>query len=154
MGYSYDMSNRLCCDSCGVSGGVRKRKCKYTVTWHDGMVLAYCPSPALCARCYKLLGGLNGVHGERCRNAAAESQREQDEIRARLTTGDSMVRAAWGDWQDGVPVGKVGVMFRGNFGDSYWLMPKDMYRPGKLKWLTEYAALSNDTLVTSWAGPR
>lgn len=42
MGYSYDaITNALCCDECGKSGGVRKVKCPF----------GWCPPPALCAEC-------------------------------------------------------------------------------------------------------
>ncbi len=41
MGYSTDSSGRLCCDSCGVSGGVRKIRCPWN----------YCPRIALCKNC-------------------------------------------------------------------------------------------------------
>jgi len=42
MGYCYE-GRKLCCDNCGVAGGVRKRKCPY----------GYCPAAALCNRCAK-----------------------------------------------------------------------------------------------------
>ncbi len=45
MGYCYDMKMRLCCDLCGQAGGVRKHRCPH----------GYCPSPALCAACKKIV---------------------------------------------------------------------------------------------------
>lgn len=42
MGFCYE-GRKLCCDGCGVAGGVRKRKCPH----------GYCPSSALCAGCLK-----------------------------------------------------------------------------------------------------
>ena len=43
MGYSYDMQNRLCCDTCNAVGGVRKIKCPF----------GYCPALAMCPTCRK-----------------------------------------------------------------------------------------------------
>jgi hypothetical protein len=43
MGYSYDRATgRLCCDNCGMDGGVRKRRCP----------AGWCPPWALCPACW------------------------------------------------------------------------------------------------------
>lgn len=140
MGYGFDFKGRLCCDSCGVSGGVRKRPCKYKVAYPDGSMLNYCYAPALCSKCYAAKGGLNGVHGDSCREGAHESQQEQDHIRFQLAKGDSLVRAAWGDWHDKVPTGWTGVMFRGleAVGTTYALVPAEDYAPNVRQFLSNY----------------
>jgi len=44
MGYSYDArTGKLCCDSCGHTGGVRRFQCPFN----------WCPAPALCPDCAK-----------------------------------------------------------------------------------------------------
>lgn len=43
MGYCYTRSGALVCDSCNVSGGVKKIACP----------VGYCPPPALCVACKK-----------------------------------------------------------------------------------------------------
>lgn len=47
MGYSYERTYTghmaLCCDICGKSGGVRRRKCPF----------GYCQAVAACSECYK-----------------------------------------------------------------------------------------------------
>lgn len=148
MGYSFDMRGRLVCDHCGRSGGVRRRKCKYMVTdWTSGVRLPYCPSPALCSACYADMGGLNGVHGESCRAGATMAQRQYDEEHTRLSAGDSIVRAAWGDWHALVPPTMVGVLFKDLDGvERYRLVPKAEYDHTR-KWLTEF------TDVHEWCGP-
>ncbi|ANA86334.1 hypothetical protein SEA_LOZINAK_178 [Gordonia phage Lozinak] len=134
MGYSTDTRGRLCCDSCGQSGGVRKRKCKYKVTADNQRsanrhVLHYCYPPALCQACYRKEGGINGVHGESCRDGAASSQAEYDRKQELLDAGKHMVVAAYGSWQDSVPEGMVGVHFASaKYSDHrHVLMPHDDY---------------------------
>lgn len=118
MGYSYDQQRRLACDRCGSGGHTRKRKCPYTVTSsaaHGGDTLPYCSPPALCPDCYRQEGGLRGVHGERCREGAANLQREEDAIQARLDKGDALVVARIGGPHSGYPhvqAGQVLVIFR------------------------------------------
>ena len=43
MGYCYTMDDKLCCDGCSSSSGVRKRKCPH----------GWCPPPAWCPDCWK-----------------------------------------------------------------------------------------------------
>lgn len=139
MGYGYDMSGRLCCDHCDRAGGVRKRKCPYTVTDERGRALPYCPPPALCADCYAKLGGLHGVHGEQCRAGAARNQARYNEIRRRLATGDAQVFSAWGEWHESVPAGLTGVIFEDKGGTVYpRLVPAEQYRTSGHRWLSEY----------------
>jgi hypothetical protein len=130
MGYGFGYSNSgrmaLSCDSCGKVGGVRKRKCPYKVS-HDGYQLPYCPAPALCSDCYKSHGGLRGVHGDACKQGAAASQAEEDAKQAKLAAGDMQPVSAWGDWQEGVPAGMVGVLYRGLNDAAYYLLPKEAY---------------------------
>ena len=96
MGYSFDFRGRMCCDSCGNPGGVRRRTCPHRVRYHDGGSAPYCYPPALCSACYAKHGGLRGVHGERCRDGAGEAQVREDRIGAKLAAGEIQVRAAWG----------------------------------------------------------
>lgn len=107
MGYCYDWKNRLCCDSCGASGGVRKRKCPRKVltdshrsaTRHE---LNYCYPAALCATCYQ--GEKATLHAN-CAEGAAKSQAEYDAKQARLDAGEHLLISGRGDWAEGVPAG-------------------------------------------------
>lgn len=128
MGYCFDPRGRIVCDSCGVSGGVRKRRCAYKV---DG--LPYCPAPALCGPCYSKHGGLRGVHGERCREGAAESQARSDADKAREAAGDRKVRSAYGSWHEDVPKGKVGVYY----GDDTYVLVDEAEYKYPYPWLSE-----------------
>ena len=135
MGYSYGRTSSgryaLCCDSCGNTGGVRKRTCRFKVSYHDGMVLPYCYPPALCSPCFAKRGGGKGIHGEDCKNGAAASQAEQDAKAAKLAAGDKQVMAAWGTWFADVPEGMSLVLFRGaDKIEDYRLMPEDDYKTG------------------------
>lgn len=142
MGYSYDMSNRLCCDNCGTSGGVRKRKCPHVVTTDSArgprVAIHYCYPPALCNGCYRANGGLRGVHGQSCKDGAARSQAEYDVTEAKLAAGDLIVLAAWGDWQAKVPEGMCGVMFGKTGVAVYRLVPHDSYQPRAKGFLSDY----------------
>lgn len=143
MGYSYDMNNRLCCDGCSRSGGVRKRKCPHMVLTDSSrgprIEIHYCYPPALCDDCYRSRGGLRGVHGQHCADGAAASQAEYDADQAKLDAGDLMVLAAWGDWQDKVPEGMVGVKF-GAYGQTsaYRLAWAESYQPRAMRFLSDY----------------
>lgn len=144
MGYSRDYRGRLCCDRCGQGGGARKRTCPHTVltdsTRGPRARLAYCYPPALCGPCYKAEGGLRGIHGQRCADGAATSQAEYDATEARLDAGEFQVLAAWGDWQDGVPEGRCGVLFGGRDGQVWKLVADGEYDPGpgRKPWLSDY----------------
>ena len=151
MGYSYgrNAANRmaLVCDGCGKVGGVRKRACKYTVLTDNlrsttRQRIRYCYPPALCATCYAQRGGLNGVHGEECRNGAAESQADYDATQARLNAGELHVISASGDWAEGVPAGHVRVTFAGAFGRNrvQVIMPESEYDSSGKPWLSQYPA--------------
>lgn len=139
MGYCFDYRGRLVCDKCCRAGDVRRRKCPYKV---DG--LHYCYPPALCADCYKELGGLRGLHGDKCRDGAAASQARSDAEAARIADGDMQPAAAWGDWKEGVPDGMVGVLYRGADREAFYLLPKDVYQPksGPHPWFSEVAEIA------------
>lgn len=140
MGYGYGPGGLACdggCGRCGRAQGVRKRVCPYKVT-HDGYVLAWCPAPALCKDCYKRHGGLRGVHGQACRDGAAQAQREEDAKQAKLAGGDYKVNAAWGHWHDSVPEGKVGVLFEDKDGDQVYRLVEASEYVAPYPWLSEY----------------
>jgi hypothetical protein len=145
MGYGYDMRGRLACDGCGVTGGVRKRTCPYTVlgdSRHGARQrLRWCPPPAYCSACYQQRGGLRGVHAK-CEAGAAQDQADADAIEAGLDAGGSYVAAAWGKaprGRAGLPAGLVGVLFRTRAqAETYVLVPEADYN-GQLKpWLSDY----------------
>jgi hypothetical protein len=150
MGYSYEArTGRLCCDRCGKPGGVRKRSCPYKVLGHSlngpRHTLPYCMPLALCGGCYTAMGGQNGVHGDKCRQAAAASQAEDDAIEAALDAGESFSVAAWGDWETSVPAGQVGLKFVGRDGVKWRLVPEADYPHQRL-------ALSAAAGSTEWEG--
>jgi hypothetical protein len=125
MGYRYDDAGHLCCDRCGKSGGVRKRKCPYKVLRHSlngpRRWLPYCHPLALCGACYAAMGGQTGVHRE-CRAAAAARQAADDEIERQLDAGESLSVEAFGDWEPLVPKGMVGLKFVSRAGVFFRLM--------------------------------
>lgn len=134
MGYSYGYGG-ICCSGCAKEGskaGVRKRPCPYKVVDYqkDGRpyaALPYCPAPALCSDCYKRHGGLRGLHGEDCKTGAAQMQATADAKRDAIADGEMFVDAAWGQWHDTVPQGKVGVLYAGKEGRVYLLIPAERY---------------------------
>jgi hypothetical protein len=135
MGYSFGRNDSgrwvLACDKCGSIGGTRKRKCRYMVADEGGRSLPWCPAPALCGPCFKVLGGTAGIHGDVCRNGAALAQAEYDQKAARLVAGDKAVRVGYGDWHAKVPTGWVLAGFKGSDDVmEYRLMPKDVYKGG------------------------
>lgn len=150
MGYCYGWTESgrqsLACDGCGNIGGVRKRRCPYKVRTDSlrsthRFEIDYCPAPAMCSACYKKHGGLRGVHGESCREGAAQSQAEEDKVEAGLDAGESFVIAAYGDWAEDVPEGQVKVLFKGRAGESTLLLPKDLYDQRPTQTLSGYKAL-------------
>jgi hypothetical protein len=141
MGYSYGRtksgSMALACDNCGNVGGVRKRPCRYKVTMNGRAPLPYGPAPAVCADCFKRLGGTRGLHGEDCRKGAEWAQAKDDAEVARLKAGDYIVRSAAGSWHKDVPAGQVLVMFEASDGTVLnKFMPAETYRNGG--WLSDY----------------
>ena len=132
MGYCYDSSGRLACDSCGKVGGVRKRTCPHKV---DG--LPYCPAPALCSDCFKAEGGLAVLHRE-CKALAEKRQREEDDLRAHVQAGRLVVKSAVGSWHKTVPAGMVGVTFAGLSGQERRLVPEADYHPIERRYLDQY----------------
>ncbi len=147
MGYIY-RGSQLCCDSCGTSQEVRKRKCPYMVTDERGLTLHYCSPSALCNACYAKYGGLRGLHGTDCRDGAKRAQQEYDDRRRGLANGEHIVRSAWGSWYETVPDEMVGVAFEDADGQRiYRLVPKAQYNPNEREWLSDYP----DTLP--WTDP-
>jgi hypothetical protein len=155
MGYGYSATGALCCDSCGKTGGVRKRTCTARVAYpQDGpdRSIPYCYPPALCGPCFTRRGGNAGIHKD-CAGYAAKSTAENQVIADRIAAGDLQVMSAYGSWHKDVPEGSTGVLFAPNRTDrwqeqTYRLVPKDDYDPGKKKFLSDYPNAS------PWAGPR
>jgi hypothetical protein len=138
MGYCYDSAGRLVCDYCGTCGGVHKRLCPYVVTDERGHTMHYCKPPALCAACYNKHGGLRGIHGESCRSGSTKSQAAYDEQRARLASGDPIVRSAYGSWHESVPSGMTGLSFEDRDGQAlYRLVPATQYHNNG-GWLSDF----------------
>jgi hypothetical protein len=81
----------------------------------------------LCSPCYARLGGLRGVHGDRCRDGAAQSQAQDDARKASMAAGEMFARSAFGDWKEGVPAGMAGVMFAGKDGEAWYLVDGEAY---------------------------
>lgn len=158
MGYSYGYNARgnlaLACDNCGDVGGVRKRRCPYTVRGDSLRTVSgkrpemdYCPAPAVCGACFAKLGGTHGIHGDQCRTGAAAMQERYDAKEAALDAGESFVTTGYGDWHKAVPAGWVGVTFNGRAGETHRLMPPEMYHPGTLERLSDYP------YAVPWDGP-
>lgn len=121
MGYCYARPGGLCCDHCGMAGGVRKRTCIHVVTDANGHRLPYCPAPALCPTCWKMLGG-NAVH-EACRPGAERMQAKENAKRALLESGEFLRSGA-----SSRPGDMVEVTFRNRAGEERRaLMPSDTY---------------------------
>ena len=134
MGYGYgrNASGReaLACDGCGTVGGVRKRTCPHKVLGDTSRsatryALAYCPAPALCAACWER-HGKNAVH-DQCKAGAAASQREADASQARLDAGELVLVAGYGSWDDRVPDGCSGALFRNGEREVFVTMPSETY---------------------------
>jgi len=84
MGYCYE-GKKLCCDVCGCTGGVRKRKCPY----------GYCQSPAVCGGCWKTYRVKFHSHcDEHCRAAKALYDAERVVEQALLEEGHYVRRSA------------------------------------------------------------
>ncbi len=149
MGYSYSNTGALCCDKCGTSGGVRKRKCTYKVLGNslrgNRISMHYCYPPALCIPCLKALGGQTVLHKD-CKEPAARSQAEADAIERQLDAGEAFAIAAWGSAYDHVPPGQVGVKYRSRTGECYVLIAA-----------ADYARYPRPVLsavhTTPWCGP-
>ena len=142
MGYGYDSNRRLVCDHCGTSGGVRRRKCPYTVSSASrpgdrAHSLPYCPAPALCAPCYLSLGGLRGVHGDSCAEGARASQDREDAKQARLATGDYHVVCRYGTWED-MPKTHIRAVYQNRRGGQVWVTIPAEY--SRVDWLRDLPA--------------
>ncbi len=135
MGYSYS-GNRLCCDNCGRTGGVRKRTCPHKVRNDSFRSVAvgvrhevpYCQPPALCSACY---AGLKATLHEPCKEGARLAQEKADRTEALLESGAFLRAAAWGDWHAKVPAGRVGVLFVNRAKEERcYHVDKEEYRAG------------------------
>jgi hypothetical protein len=113
--------NSLCCDNCGQTGGVRKRTCPHKVLG-DSLFsvvpglrgeLPYCSPAALCSRCYHAHKAT--LHAG-CKEGAARQQAKADQIEEMLESGAYLRTAAWGEWHEKVPAGRVGVAFKNREG--------------------------------------
>ena len=145
MGYCYDSRGRLACDSCGNSGGVRKRTCPHKVTssnhrWPNGQrgAISYCYPSALCDDCFKNHGGNRKVHAN-CKAGAAARQAEYDAEQARLDRGDHLVVSRYGSWHEAVPEGMVGACYASAGWSDHRrvLVPKEFH---KVDWLEDLPA--------------
>lgn len=119
MGYSYDLSGRLCCDACPVSNGVRKVHCPF----------GYCPATALCKECRKTHKDKlsKAHHRERgCEKSHLAFQAEQDAEKAHHAAGTYTLKAAVGLF-DGT--GRVCVTFWLGTGETFrdYIMHEDVY---------------------------
>lgn len=146
MGYCYDSHNRLCCDGCGRSGGVRRRTCPHTVLGDSLRSpgghrprMPFCYPPALCADCYRSRGGQRGVHGNSCKDGAASSQAAYDKIEAELDAGELFVVSA-----STVSPGLVEVTFwgRGCKPEVKRQMPAEAYDFRSKPRLSDYAEIA------------
>lgn len=149
MGYSYSNTGALCCDSCGNSGGVRKRTCTYKVLGDslrgNRVSVPYCQPPALCAACLKAVGGQAVLHKD-CKERAARSQAEADTIERQLDAGEAFPVAAWGAGHAHIPQGQVGVKYRSRTAESYVLMAAADYDRHPRPMLSAVP-------TTPWCGP-
>lgn len=144
MGYCYDNAGRLCCDSCGTAGNVRKNTCPHKVHYADGSSLPYCPPPALCPACLKKHGGTAKIHAG-CKEHAARSNAREVENARRYAAGELKRGAAWGDWHEKVPAGMVGVLFNNpsTGQERYKLIEAARYNAHE--WLSEFEPLTDWT---------
>ena len=88
MGYCTDQHGRLCCDFCGQSGGVKRRRCPF----------GYCQSVACCTRqeCRDKLKDYRKKHCRTsCKKGHAEFVAMQEEKQRLLQAGKWLRRAAW-----------------------------------------------------------
>jgi hypothetical protein len=124
MGYCYE-GRKLCCDVCGVAGGVRKRKCSY----------GYCKPPAVCGECWKTYRvKFRAGCDDHCRTGKARFEAEKAAERALLDEGHYTRRSAVGDHD--APEGwteAVKVWFRNKDGaEQVYRMEHETYRAVKL----------------------
>ena len=115
MGYSYTSSGLLCCDNCGASGGVRKRRCPF----------GYCPSAALCADCNRRYPQIRALHrASGCEKAHLEFEQRERYVRHLLAQGEVVRCSALG-----VGDGRVHVLFRRADGSTEGrFMAQETYR--------------------------
>lgn len=134
MGYSYAKGGGVCCDSCGGTPA-RKRTCPHKVIGSTFRMrpavrsaLPYCQAPALCSTCYQREKAT--LHAD-CKEGAERAQRAADKEQCRIDAGEFLRAAAWGDWHEQVPAGKVGVLFvNQDKEERFYLVPSAEYRGG------------------------
>ncbi len=91
MGYSYDArTGRLCCDSCGIDGGVRRVRCPF----------GWCPADALCAECRVKYASRTTKETHRANGCEASSDRfhAEEAEKVRLLEAGELVRCAVAVW--------------------------------------------------------
>lgn len=149
MGYSYELADtgryRLCCDSCGCSGGVVKRKCPHRVFYpgESPKGLPYCPAPALCAQCNRKHRGMH----DKCKESARQRQAVINADHARLQAGDSKSVCRCGDWKEGVPAGCIETTFRDKDGlETILIHPAENSKD----WLQDMPDLGTYSSLTRW----
>jgi len=136
MGYSYDITGKLCCDCCGEVGKVRKRTCPHRVYYAGGGSLPYCSPSALCPTCYQKHKA--ALH-EGCKERADERTREEAEKAKRLAGGAYETRTVFGDWHEDCPKGWVLVVFTNRCGaEKHCLIPDSFYNPTDYPFLEDY----------------
>ena len=113
MGYSYTADGKLCCDSCGKAGEVRKQRCPF----------GWCPARALCPECRRKKSASFTKEYHR-KSGCEERSKEFDLIAAgkqSMLEQGKFVRASALSHH-----GKVKVLFRGLSGEirAYFMSPK------------------------------
>ncbi len=94
MGYCYE-NGKLVCDSCGITGKVRKVPCPY----------GYCPPPALCPACRKKYPNTKASHSQ-CKVLSDQFHAELAKRQQLLAEGKYLRIAALAVFE------KVHVLFR------------------------------------------
>ena len=85
MGYCYDHEGKLCCDFCGKSGGVRRKKCPH----------GWCQPVAICPVCRKdkeKMAKESAAHGD-CERLSNEAKARDAKVQA-LLDQDRFIRAS------------------------------------------------------------
>jgi hypothetical protein len=112
MGYCFDRRGRLVCDSCGVSGYVRKRPCPY----------GYCQSAALCGSCKTKHRFMDKEYHAECKVGHERYLAREAAKQARLDAGDYLRVCAHGKETH------VDVVFRNKEGKEVtYAMSSDAY---------------------------
>lgn len=84
MGFCYDMRNRLCCDLCGESGGVRRQKCPS----------GWCQAYAVCKACMPAYRARKADIHEGCAHSSANYHAQQAKRQALIDAGELVLASA------------------------------------------------------------